>query len=293
MQAMWCWVRAWTLVALFAVTACGGNSWGEQSSFSTESVAEPCSSAGLSAAAVERLLQLSDTTTLEGADEVDRRVDEIAALFSACGDPRGLFPVVYRPITRRAVDGLAEGQWGDSPWAERLVVAFAARYFDALHASLEGGPVAAHWARYDALANDVGTSRLRVVAMGVAAHLVVDLPEALVDADTSGEHHAGYEFFGEELVTVTPALIDDLAATYAVDASGLFGGFFLGDWVDAAFGTEVTTTFMFQAIRGKAWRNRWLIQHGFGAVARAEIAASFHTLDGVLAGIDVISSPPR
>lgn len=274
------------LAVSFACGGCGAPGLGVEAFDVSDGAAALCAGGGLSPAGVAAALAASDARALDGVDDVERRVDALAELFAACGDRRGLFPVVYRPITREAVAAIRAGEFADSAFAERLVVAFARRYLDAVHASLAGEVSLPGWTRFGELVDDPGVGPLRVAATGVAAHLLLDLPYALVAADAKDEHLADYERFGEVLVGVTGELVTDLETTYDVDAAPLFGGFFLGDWVDGVFGDDVTTTFVFQTVRRKAWRNRWLMQHGFGLVARAEMAASFATVDAAFAGLD-------
>jgi len=271
---------------------CGDDGFGQLDAYSSETEAPLCAEVGLAPRGVARLLALSDTTTLAGIDDVEARIDDVGGLLAACGDDRGLFATVYRPITRRAVAAIHAGEFSDRAWAERLTVAFAARYLEALHALLEDGEPSKAWARYDDLVHDPEVGRLRVAATGIAVHLLMDLPLALVDAASRDENRADYERFGALLVEVTPELVRDLEQVHGLDAAALFGGFFLGDWVDATFGDEVTTTFVFQTIRRKAWRNRWLLQNGFGALARAEMSASFGTVDAALGALDAVGSFP-
>jgi hypothetical protein len=245
-----------------------------------------CEGSRLGPLGVGVVLELSDTSTLAGMGDAEARIGELADTFASCGDRRGVFAVVYRPITRRAVEAVGAGEFQDPAFGERLIVAFAKRYLDAVHASVAGAGSLPAWRRFDELAPNPHVGALRVVATGVASHLLLDLPNALVDAGAEAANRSDYELFGELLVEETPALVAELEAHYGVDAAPLFEGFFLGDWIDGAFGEDVTTTFVFQTIRLKAWRNRWLMQHGFGALAKAEMAASFATVDAALAGLD-------
>lgn len=283
MRRLACLVGLW--VSIFCA-GCGQSEFGAEGFDVSEQAAPLCDSGGLAPAGLAAALSASDTRTLTGLDDVEARIASLADLFADCGDRRGLFPVVYRPITREAVAAVHAGEFVDSAFAERLVVAFARRYLDATHASLAGEPSLPGWTRFDELAANGSVGPLRVAATGVAAHLLLDLPHALVAADAKEQHLGDYQRFGELLVGVTPDLVADLEESYGVDAGPLFGGFFLGDWIDGAFGDDVTTTFVFQTVRRKAWRNRWLMQHGFGLVARGEMAASFATVDAAFAGLD-------
>ena len=232
------------------------------------------------------LAELADSSTLDGLDDLEERVAALGSTLAVCGDPRGLFAVTYLPITQRAVTAIRDGSLDDPAWAERLTIRFGARYLDALRDELDDADGGWAWARYYALAEDEGASRARVVATGVAVHLLLDLPLALVDAESRDTHEADFVRFGAVLAEAREQLVRDLRASYGVDTEDLFGGFFVGDWIDQRLGEGVASTFAFQTVRAKAWRNRWLLQHGLGIVAHGEMAASFRTIDGAFATLD-------
>ena len=126
-----------------------------------------------------------------------------------------------------------------------------------------------------------------VAATGIVVHLVVDLPYTLVAIDSQESHREDFFLFGDLLVERTDDIIDALSTVYGVASEDLLTGFFLGDWVDGAFGADTTTTFAFQTIRTKAWNNRWFLQQWWGGwIAEGEIYTSFWALDGILATLD-------
>lgn len=250
-------------------------------------VVDLCDGNQLSPAGVEAALTLADTHTLGGIDDVEYRINGLADLFAQCEDTRGLFATVYRPITNRAVQAIDAGRFDHDDWVRDLVVDFAGRYFDNLTWELRFTSPEWAWDRYYALAAKEDVSRLRVAAMGVVVHLIVDLPHSLTAIDTQEVHYDDFMLFGDLLVSETDVIIDDLWQDYRVDSEDLFTGFFLGDWIDGAFGSSTTSAFAFQTIRTKAWNNRWYLQQWWGeAVAEGEISVSFWTLDGILKTLD-------
>jgi hypothetical protein len=89
------------------------------------------------------------------------------------------------------------------------------------------------------------------------------------------------------MIEITPDFIEELEVHYDADAEDLLNGFFLGDWVDSAFGRDTTITLSYQTIRTKSWNNRWLLQQWWGVpVAESEIYTAFWAIDGVLATLD-------
>jgi hypothetical protein len=232
------------------------------------------------------LTELADSSTLDGLDDLEERVEAIGSTLAACSDARGLFAVAYLPITQRAVTAIRDGSLDDPAWAEQLTLRFGARYLDGLRDELDDADGGWAWERYYALSEDDGASRARVVATGVAVHLLLDLPLALVDAESRDVHEADFVRFGAVLADGREELVRNLRTSYGVDTADLFGGFFLGAWIDERLGEGVASTFAFQTVRAKAWRNRWLLQHGLGIVAHGEMAASFRTIDGAFATLD-------
>jgi hypothetical protein len=120
----------------------------------------------------------------------------------------------------------------------------------------------------------------------MVAHLTLDLPYSLVDIGTTEDHKDDYFVLGELMIEITPDFTEDLRYYYDTDAEDILNGFFFGDWVDTAFGSDTTITLSYQTIRTKSWNNRWWVDCGFAWVADTEIYTAFWTIDGVLATLD-------
>ena len=88
------------------------------------------------------------------------------------------------------------------------------------------------------------------------------------------------------MIEVSDDLIHDLRVVYDTDAEAILNGFFLGNWIDNAFGNETMITLSYQTIRTKSWNNRWYLQNNMGWIASAEIYSSFWTIDAVLRSLD-------
>lgn len=232
------------------------------------------------------LLEYSDTSDLQSIQDLETRITDIRDIFVDAGDHRGLFAVFYAPITQQGVAAVQSGQFNYSFWAQELMIDFAARYLDNLREHLLDGDVSGSWERYYDLTADCSASPTRVAAVGVNTHLLVDLPKSLAAISSNANQQQDYENFGLVLVGAASILTQDLDNAYGTNSAPFFNGYFLGDWVDAAWGQNTMTTFAFQTIRNKAWTNgQWLQDWRFG-LAHGEISLSWNTADGVLAVLD-------
>ncbi len=245
-----------------------------------------CDGTVISPEAVDLMIDLTTVSEDEDIYLTAARLEGIADLFEACSDPWGMFPTVYTNITEQGIEAIESGQFEDRQWAEALIVDFGARYFESLNAVLTRGEPSWAWDRYYELADREDVSRTRSVMMAMSAHLLLDLPHSLAAVDTTEDHKEDFFRFGNVLMDVSDDLIVDLREHYGTDAEDILNGFFLGDWVDGAFGADTTMTLSFQTIRGKAWNNRWYIQSNMGWVASAEIYASFWAVDATLRTLD-------
>lgn len=256
--------------------------------FISESESERlCNGQYLSAEAVERMLRLTDTGNNETIYSTYHRIDGIASLFEACGDPWGMFPTAYRHITRRIIKAIENQEIEDDQWGRDIVVDFAGRYLANLEAALKGETPSYAWEHYYYLADQNDVSRTRAVVVAMVAHLTLDLPYALVAIDSTEEHKNDYFVLGELMIEITPDFLDDLREYYDADAEDILNGFFFGNWIDGAFGADTTITLSYQTIRTKSWNNRWYLERSWMAwVAESEIYAAFWNIDGVLATLD-------
>ena len=246
-----------------------------------------CSGEQISAESAERMVRITQTGPHETIYSTFSRIDAIATLFEMCGDPWGMFPTAYRHITRRIIQAIETGEIDDREWGRRIVVDFAGRYLANLREALYGRDSSYAWKQYYYLADRPDVSRTRAVVVAMVAHLTLDLPYSLVDIGTTEGHKDDYFVLGELMIEITPHFIADLREYYDADAEAILNGFFMGRWIDGAFGQDTTITLSYQTIRTKAWNGRWYLQRPMMAwMAESEIYTSFWTVDGVLAALD-------
>jgi len=108
-----------------------------------------------------------------------------------------------------------------------------------------------------------------------------------VAIESTDDNERDFFVFGEMMIEVAPDFIEDLRYYYDTDTEDILTGFFVGDWVDSAFGKDTTITLSYQTIRTKSWNNRWLLEQSWGGwIVEGEIYSSFWAVDGVLAALD-------
>lgn len=136
------------------------------------------------------------------------------------------------------------------------------------------------------MAADPNASLERLVAVGATVHLVVDLQNCLARIESTAERREDFMLFGEDLLTGYDEMLAAGKAGHGIDMSEIFGLFTIGKLADAHHGEGTATRFGFQTIRRKAWLLGQMLQDFRSPFARAEVAISWRTIDGVLAGLD-------
>ena len=110
--------------------------------------------------------------------EVLARLDAVVEDARAVGSRLGFFAALYRNVTRRVAQGIADGDFDDGPRMARLDADFANRYLAALAARLRGRPTPSAWrVAFDA-ADGADAVVLQHLLLGMNAHINVDLGAA-------------------------------------------------------------------------------------------------------------------
>lgn len=257
-----------------------------QNEQSISDTVELCSDGVISPEAVELMIDLSQPHEDDDIYLTYARIEGIAELFEACSDPWGLFPTTYKHITGRGIEAIEDGEFEHPEWAEDIILDFAGRYLQNLHAVLTRGEPSWAWGRYYELADRDDVSKTRSVMVAMSAHLLLDLPHSLAEIGTTEAHKEDFFYFGDIMIEVSDDLVEDLRTVYDTDAEDILNGFFFGNWIDNAYGNETMITLSYQTIRTKSWNNRWYLQNNMGWIASAEIYSSFWTIDAVLRSLD-------
>lgn len=164
--------------------------------------------------------------------EVEAGLASLERAFAERGDVRGAFATTYLESTRRQFVWLRERRFGDMPWVERAMVAFANRYRGALEsyeaARLDEVPVPWRLA-LDADRRGV-LAAVQNLLLGINAHINHDLPLALAEVGLTigGESRLDdHQRINETLFAATPEVRRRVPTLYAARlrfVSRWFGG---------------------------------------------------------------------
>jgi hypothetical protein len=99
----------------------------------------------------------------------------------------GYFAALYRKVTIHVKQGIAAGRFQDGPRMEKLDVAFASRYLDALGAFRSGQPVSQSWRVAFNAANSWAPIILQHLLAGMNAHINLDLGVAAAQVAPGAE----------------------------------------------------------------------------------------------------------
>jgi uncharacterized protein DUF5995 len=114
-------------------------------------------------------------------DALISQMRELEEELARAGDARQAFHATYLRTTEAVAQALRDGAFADAGWVERWDVAFAQLYLDALAASRRGEPVPGPWAvAFATAAGQPGSPSLRLILLGMNAHINYDLPQALL-----------------------------------------------------------------------------------------------------------------
>lgn len=112
-------------------------------------------------------------------EDVLARMDAHLADLRRTGDDRRIFLSVYRTMTGAIHDAVAAGRFVDPAWTEDLTARFALLYFAAEDDWTTTGTCAAAWSAAFSVAGTPRVSAVEHALLGINAHIVYDLPQAV------------------------------------------------------------------------------------------------------------------
>jgi hypothetical protein len=210
------------------------------------------------APAKQRILRIADRIAAIGARFDDRR------------DCRAVFTFTYELMTRRIADEFEAAGFSDPDWIAVMVEAFSARFFAAQAAWDAREPVPEGWNYILKRLAEKRTSVLEELILGMTAHIVFDLPHAVIDAAGTaglavrlGDYHRMNDILG---LAIGP-IQDAVCAKYAPYLN----------WLDTFIKKEdeILTNYGIRVSRGMAWYNaQRLLDPALAEAAEASIAKS-------------------
>ena len=145
----------------------------------------------------------------ETIDEVIDRLDGIIAACILAHNRLGYFAVLYREVTLRVREGIANGRFENGPRMERLDVVFANRYFAALDSYLRGEACAQCWSVAFHAAHRRPPIIFQHLLLGMNAHINLDLAVAAIQT-VPREDLAGLKRDFFEITVLLDELIDEI-----------------------------------------------------------------------------------
>ena len=120
-------------------------------------------------------LLTSACMAVQTIDDVVSALDAVVQQSSDNGSRLGYFAALYRRVTCAVRDGIANGRFQNGPLMEKLDVAFASRYLDALATFQAGGAATRSWMLAFRGCDDADLLILQQLLSGMNAHINLDL----------------------------------------------------------------------------------------------------------------------
>jgi hypothetical protein len=178
--------------------------------------------------------------------EVERRISALGAELRARGHLLAVFCEVYADETAAIANALP--QFGDPDWAVAIVKAFSTRFLDAWSAHAEGRDTRTTWRPvFEALERRTMTD-IDALALGIYAHIVGDLPHALVSTTPDVPLGRRIDDF-QRVNDLLKQSIDDIQEDFSERFGAIYG---LLDTLAGKY-DEVFVEREVAALRGTAW----------------------------------------
>jgi len=142
-------------------------------------------------------------------DQVIAELDDIIQESKDKSSTMGYFAALYRTVTKKVKEGIAEKFFDDGPRMERLDVIFATRYIDAYRNFQKGEPISASWkVAFDAASNN-RLIVLQHLLLGMNAHINLDLGIAAVEV-MDGKPMKGLKDDFDKINTILSELVSNV-----------------------------------------------------------------------------------
>jgi Family of unknown function (DUF5995) len=126
---------------------------------------------------------------LNGIDEIITTLGDIILEAEANNDTSGYFAALYRKVTIKVKEGIANNEFEDGPRMEKLDIVFASRYIDAYYAWKKNEPVTIFWKKAFEISTIYWPVVLHHLLMGMNAHINLDLGIAAAEVSKNKNIH--------------------------------------------------------------------------------------------------------
>lgn len=189
--------------------------------------------------------KIKQATTIS---QVISMLDEIILDSETKQNPLGYFAALYRKVTQKVKEGIAENYFDDGPRMEKLDVVFANRYIAAYYAYQAGESVTDSWKCAFGLSTQYWPIVLQHLLIGMNAHINLDLGIAAAEI-MQGRKIDNLEADFNKINEVLSSLVHDLQQDLAVIWPTL--GFIL-KWTGKF--DDLLTDFSMKLARDGAWK---------------------------------------
>lgn len=179
------------------------------------------------------------------------RLDEYARHYERQRDSRAVFSLTYALITRTLANGINEMGFNNPDWVTSLAEAFARHYVSALNVFDQGGNPPKVWAEVFRVLKMQTTSVLEDLVYAMTAHIVHDLPLALLDVGLEDvqqvSHIRDFHRMNDILGNNIKEIEDKVLSRYEPAFKWL-------DHLERGY-DQILTNYGFRLSRGMAWYN--------------------------------------
>ncbi len=190
---------------------------------------------------------------ITAVEEISHRIFDYRDRLESRRDSRAVFAHAYGRMTAAIATRLARpDSFEDPDWIVALVLAFSARFFAAQDAIDGNGAIPPGWRDVSAELLRGRTSIYEDLLLGMSAHIIYDLPHALVDTEFIGpgvrpSHLGDYHRMNDVLGDAIDEIQDEVAKRYNT-ALHFFDQL-------AGRHDELLTDYGMRLWRGMAWYN--------------------------------------
>jgi hypothetical protein len=112
---------------------------------------------------------------IKNIDDVIEILEDIIQQTNTNNSPLGYFAALYKKVTVKVKEGIADNYFDDGPRMEKLDVIFASRYIHSYYDYQDNKPVTQSWEKAFNLSNQYWPIVLQHLLIGMNAHINLDL----------------------------------------------------------------------------------------------------------------------